>query len=168
MNIRPASTADLPALLAMADDAVRWLVSCGRTGQWGDQPWSTRPKLVQRATSLLSEDEAWLGEIAGEPAGFVVVGDTPPHIPAVAEPETYVRFLITSRSHTGAGVGATLLDHVRARARTPLLRIDCWAGGDGHLIRYYESAGFTPTTRFDVHGWPGQVLAQRLSLRDKD
>jgi hypothetical protein len=28
-------------------------------------------------------------------------------------------------------------------------------------VRFYESAGFTPTERFDVQGWPGQLLERR-------
>jgi hypothetical protein len=33
------------------------------------------------------------------------------------------------------------------------LRVDCWAGGEGALVRYYEAAGFTATTRFTVGTW---------------
>ncbi|GAB3369821.1 hypothetical protein H5411_30485 [Amycolatopsis echigonensis] len=43
-----------------------------------------------------------------------------------------------------------------------LVRVDCWAGGDGDLPRYYESQGFKPTEQFTVDGWLGQVLEQRV------
>jgi hypothetical protein len=57
------------------------------------------------------------------------------------------------------------LDHARADCLArdlTLLRVDCRAGGQGKLVRYYESAGFTPTQSFDREGWPGQLLVQRL------
>lgn len=47
-----------------------------------------------------------------------------------------------------------------------LLRLDCYAGGDGALVRYYESVGFEQVTRFTVElfGAPytGCLLEQRL------
>jgi hypothetical protein len=39
--------------------------------------------------------------------------------------------------------------------------VDCYAGGDGALVRWYESAGFTRTQAFEVRGWPGQLLERR-------
>lgn len=39
----------------------------------------------------------WVAEADGEPAGALVLGEPPEWIPPVDEPETYVRFLITSR-----------------------------------------------------------------------
>jgi hypothetical protein len=39
--------------------------------------------------------------------------------------------------------------------------VDCWAGGDGSLVRYYQAAGLTATVRFQVGEWEGQVLEQR-------
>ena len=63
-----------------------------------------------------------------------------------------------------------LLDHARELAREAgvgLLRVDCFAGGDGALVRYYEKQGFTRDVEFAVprvndSDWPGQVLVQRL------
>lgn len=63
-----------------------------------------------------------------------------------------------------------LLDHARAEAADRglgLLRVDCWAGGGGALIRYYQSAGFTPTVRFMVGDWQGQLLEQRMTADDR-
>jgi GNAT superfamily N-acetyltransferase len=76
-----------------------------------------------------------------------------------------VNLLVTDRSFAGRGVGAALLDHARdlAVARgLGLLRVDCYAGDDRALVRYYESVGFTATEPFTVGEWPGQVLERRL------
>lgn len=73
--------------------------------------------------------------------------------------------MITSRKFGGLGVGARLLEYARDEAKRRgigLLRVDCWAGGDGELQRYYEGRGFTSTVRFDVEGWVGQVFEQRV------
>ncbi|RSS37560.1 GNAT family N-acetyltransferase, partial [Streptomyces sp. WAC05858] len=42
------------------------------------------------------------------------------------------------------------------------LRVDCWAGGGGELVAFYERNGFTATDRFLSGAWPGQVLARRV------
>ena len=49
-----------------------------------------------------------------------------------------------------------------AELGVPALRVDCYAGGEQALVRFYESAGFARTDTFDVKGWPGQVLERRL------
>jgi len=59
------------------------------------------------------------------------------------------------------------LQRLAREAGVRLLRVDCFAGGDGALVRYYEQQGFTRDTAFAVPrvndvDWPGQVLVQRL------
>lgn len=81
------------------------------------------------------------------------------------EPELYVHSLVTDRRFAGRGVGGALLAHAVDEARrhgVSLLRLDCYAGGDGRLVAYYEGNGFTPTETFTVGDWPGQVLARRV------
>ena len=80
-----------------------------------------------------------------------------------------MRLLVTDRASAGQNIGGVLLDHARELAREAgvgLLRVDCFAGGDGALVRYYEKQGFTRTETFAVpvndSEWPGQVLVQRL------
>ncbi len=91
--------------------------------------------------------------------------ESPWYAPVTDEPGLYVMLLLTSRRFIGQGIGTALLDRARADCLArdlSLLRVDCWAGGQGQLVRYYESAGFTPTQSFDREGWPGQLLIQRL------
>jgi GNAT superfamily N-acetyltransferase len=108
-----------------------------------------------------------LARIGGEPAGALIVSEEcPQHVPKVDERELYIRLLITSRKFTGLGVGARLIEYARdeaSRRGIDLLRVDCWAGGDGELPRYYEGQGFTPTVRFNVDGWIGQVFEFRVA-----
>jgi GNAT superfamily N-acetyltransferase len=115
----------------------------------------------------MTENSPYIAELAGMPVGALVLGSGPstemPIAPA-EEPERYVRLLISDRRHAGLGIGAALLAHAveeTRRAGVELLRVDCWAGGGGELVAFYERNGFTPTDRFLYGEWPGQVLAQR-------
>jgi GNAT superfamily N-acetyltransferase len=69
-----------------------------------------------------------------------------------------------SGRRAGRKIGAELLTHARARAEAKgvsLLHVDCYAGGTGDLVRYYERNGFVRAETFSVKGWPGLVLEQR-------
>ena len=88
-----------------------------------------------------------------------------PWITPATEPELYISFLITHRAWSGRGVGKRLMEQARKLAHAAgvsLLRVDCYAGDDGKLVKYYESQGFEKTEAFEERGWKGQILAQRL------
>ena len=63
-----------------------------------------------------------------------------------------------------AGFGAHGLGFVeQARAAgVDHLRVDCYAGGSGDLVRFYESCGYTRIAPFNVDGWPGMLLGRTL------
>ncbi|HUQ61550.1 GNAT family N-acetyltransferase [Lentzea sp.] len=165
-TLRRGGRQDLDLLLAFFDEAVEWMVARGQPTQWGTEPWSTDPRRVSRVGDLMGSGQVWIAEHDGVPAGALIVSDHPdPHVPPVDEPERYVRLLITSRKRAGNGIGSVLLDKARDIARTDgveLLRVDCWAGGGGKLVAYYERNGFTKSDTFTVRDWPGQVLSQRV------
>jgi GNAT superfamily N-acetyltransferase len=150
----------------MLDGAVAWLAARGRTGQWGTDPWSARPKAVAQVTEIVRSGTPWLAEIDGEPVGTMTLTPHPtPYVAPVDEPEVYVHLLVTDRRFAGRGIGDALLAHAVAetrRQRIGLLRVDCYAGDDGRLVAYYRSQGFEPVERFTVGDWPGQLLAQRV------
>ncbi|MEU5777212.1 GNAT family N-acetyltransferase [Streptomyces venezuelae] len=174
IEIRQGGADDIPAVLALFDGAVEWLVSQGRTGQWGTKPWSENPKAVALVEKYLTTGEPWIAEIGGEVAGTVTLTDGPGGdvIPAADEPERYVHLLAADhRRHADRGVGRVLLAHAARETRrqgVSLLRVDCYAGDDGKLVAYYESNGFERTSSFTVDdagsgsAWPGQILARRV------
>jgi GNAT superfamily N-acetyltransferase len=166
MEIRRGDEEDVPVLLGLFDEAVAWMVSRGNTGQWGTEPWSTQPRRVAGIREDVADGDLWLAEAAGEPVGALIVSDRrSPGVPPVDEPELYVRLLLVSRRHAGARIGTALLDLARDEARAhgvSLVRVDCYAGGTGDLVRYYTRQGFTPTGTFTVGTWPGQVFEQRI------
>lgn len=115
---------------------------------------------------MAANRELYFADVDGEPAGGIILDPAPPeHVTAADEPEIYIGWLITSREHTGKDVGGRLIQFAleeAGRRGIGLVRGDCWAGGDGDLVPYYEGQGFRPTFQFDRRGWIGQVFEQRL------
>lgn len=168
IRIRPGGPADAQAILDMLDAAVAWMNDRGNTQQWGTKPYSQKPGGVARVERYTTEHAPYLAELAGTPVGAMVLATGPsPQMPIAPaeEPERYVRLLVSDRRHPGLGIGAALLAHATEetrRAGVELLRVDCWAGGGGELVAFYERTGFHPTTPFRSGDWPGQVLARRV------
>lgn len=168
IRIRPGGPADAPAILDMLDGAVLWMNARGNTEQWGTTPYSKKPGGVERVERYTTESTPYVAEWDGTPVGALVLDRGPnPQMPITpaGEPERYVRLLISDRRRAGQGIGAALLAHATEetrRAGVGLLRVDCWAGGGGELVAFYERNGFTPTEPFMAGTWPGQVLARRV------
>ncbi|WIX85288.1 GNAT family N-acetyltransferase [Amycolatopsis sp. DG1A-15b] len=164
--IRSGDSGDTDTLLGFFDEAIEWLVARGSSGQWGTEPWSRVPKRVEGVKGMAADPGLRIAVVDGEAAGALIVSEEHDrHVPAVDERELYIRLLITSRRFTGRRVGGRLVEYALDEARRrgiDLVRVDCWAGGDGELQRYYESQGFKPTVRFNVGEWVGQVLEQRV------
>ncbi|MEU6022859.1 GNAT family N-acetyltransferase [Micromonospora sp. NPDC047134] len=168
--LRAGGPGDAAAVLRLLDDATAWLVAQGRTGQWGTEPASTDPRRIAQADGWAKGDGLWLAEIGDRPVGALVVGTANDYVPPATEPELYVNLLVTDRAYAGAGIGARLLTHAADLGRqrgARLLRVDCYAGDDGALVRWYQRQGFTPTTPFTLTRpaqppWPGQLLTHPL------
>lgn len=167
MRIRPGDEADFGTIMALGDEAVEWMVARGNTGQWGTTPWSQNQARIAGIKALLVDGDLWVAELDGAPVGVLITSDKPvPQVAPIDEPEVYVRLLLSSRRHAGKKVGSQLLDKAVAIAReqgVSLVRVDCYAGGTGDLVRYYESNGFVKSHTFTaINDWPGQVLSQRI------
>ena len=164
-ELRVGSVDDLDAVMRLFDAAIAWLAEQGRTGQWGDQPWSASADWVARIRRMIEENELLLLDREGTTVGALAHGPVAhDYVPPAPEPEDYVVLLVADRSAPGSG--RRLLDESWSRARAAGVgrqRVDCYAGDDGKLVQFYESAGFTRTERFEVNGWPGQLLERRES-----
>jgi GNAT superfamily N-acetyltransferase len=167
--IRPGGEADVPDVIRLLDVAVEWLVANGRPGQWGTQPASGSPGRREQAMGWARSGALYMALVGDVAVGALAVGDAPAYVSTASEPELYVLLLVTHRARKGSGIGTSLLEHARSLARArgvSLMRVDCYAGDDRALVRYYESQDFTPTEPFTVDTptglWPGQVLEQRL------
>lgn len=164
-EVRTGRPGDAATVLRLFDDAVVWLGTRGGSGQWGTKPFSARPSLVARVGQWAASGGLRLAIRDGRVVGAVVVGAAPDYAPAAVEPELYVEGLVAGRDAQARGAGRFLLTVAETEARAEgvaLLRVDCYAGNDGRLVAFYESAGFTRTETFSVGEWPGQVLVRRL------
>ncbi|MFJ8633932.1 GNAT family N-acetyltransferase [Streptomyces sp. NPDC093568] len=170
ITIREGGPGDIPAILGMLDSCVEWLVAQGRPGQWGTQPLSRSPRTVESVTRTVEEGSVFIAEVDGAAAASLTLTGSPgpslSHLPPPGEPERYIHWLASDRRFKGHGAGSALLAHaaeVTRRAGVSLLRVDCYAGDDGKLVRFYESNGFVRTETYaGTDGWPGQVLARRV------
>ena len=74
MTIQQGTAADGERLLALFDDAVAWLVARDQTGQWGSEPFSERPKTVERVETWAASAGLWFAVDDGVDAGAIVLG----------------------------------------------------------------------------------------------
>jgi GNAT superfamily N-acetyltransferase len=154
IEFRTGSIEDTDVVLALFDANVAWLVERGRSAQWGSEPWSNNPKLVEFVRELLASGVVTIAEDEGKVVGASVVTDHPmPYVPEIDEPERYLKLLISSPEYRGHQIGRRLIELARAYTVSEgvdLLRVDCWAGGDRRLVEYYTSEGFRQTQEIEV------------------
>lgn len=166
VTFRHASEADAAAVLRLFDEVIEWFQTFGNEQQWGIEPWSTQDRQIARVREACALPGAWVAvhEQIGI-CGALVLGEAMPYVPVAQSPELYVRLLIASRHPFARGVGRALMllaDEEARAAGVSQLRVDCYAGGSGRLIRFYESCGYERQLSFSEDGWPGQVLQRTL------
>ena len=166
VQFRAGSSEDTDSVVALFDANVAWLVERGRSDQWGSDPFSESPSHVGFVRDLLASGVVTIAEIDGNVVGASVVTDHPmPYVPAIDEPERYLKLLISSPAHRGEKIGHRLIELAREHAISEgaaLLRVDCWAGGDRKLVSYYVNEGFTPAQEIEVRpGTSVQVFEWR-------
>ncbi|KAL2127801.1 hypothetical protein VTI74DRAFT_10152 [Chaetomium olivicolor] len=75
------------------------------------------------------------------------------------------------------GAGAALVEYAREWAGRELgmgvMYVDCWAGNEGKLVRFYETQGFKSVDGFvvekpDGEKWPGMFLRMDLGNKHSD
>lgn len=172
MRIRLGDPDDIAVVLALGDEAVKWMNARGNIQQWGTAPWTGnegREAVIRQQSSAggmrIAEDRD------GTVLGAMVITESPQtYIPPAGERELYVNLLLVSRRHGGRGVGAALIEHAKQEAAARgigLIRVDCWAGEEGALARVYEKYGFCRVREFTIAlpagEWPGMLLAMRLA-----
>lgn len=183
ITLRRATVDDAPALLRLFDTATSWLAAQGRSGQWGDgkESSASNPTRVAHFTGYASMPGAWVattspptGDADSVVVGAVTVDPAAPEYVRPADgPEMYVRLLITDRAWKGRGLGNYLVAKAKELTREAgvgVMRVDCYAGADGKLVRWYESAGFEKVETFMAKEgtWPGQVLVMRVDGAKED
>ncbi|MEV5877286.1 GNAT family N-acetyltransferase [Streptomyces sp. NPDC052101] len=140
LRVRPAGEGDLASLVRLRDDAARWMLTRGITGQW-------RPGELDEGhfRQVMAHGEVWLAEVGRRIAGAwelwwedeAAWGPQPP----VAG---YVHRLMVDRGVAAHGTGRLLLsaaEHRVAAVGRTCVRLDCLAG-NAQLNAYYQNAGY--------------------------
>jgi GNAT superfamily N-acetyltransferase len=169
LSITQASENDLPAILALFDESVRWLVERGIVGQWGTKPFSDQPKTREEFMGWISRGEMFVAKSNGVLVGTVALAEAPPgYIAHYWEPfpETalYLEALTTKWSLAGRGIGREILrwvDEYALQQGKTAIWLDCWADSDA-LVSYYRSEGYEPRGQFGVKEWHGQLFEKQL------
>ncbi|MGX1544920.1 GNAT family N-acetyltransferase [Streptomyces adustus] len=140
LRFRPADDADIADVVRLRDDAARWMLARGVTGQW--RPGELGGDHFRR---ILESGEIWLAE-----AGDRVVGAWElwwededawgPRPPTAG----YVHRLMVDHGSVPPGTGRRLLRAAEQRvaeAGRSSVRLDCLAGNE-RLTAYYLDAGY--------------------------
>ncbi len=168
LRFRLAEEADLASVLRLRDDAARWMLAQGVTGQW--RPGELGEDHFRR---IMQNGEVWLAE-----AGDRVVGAWElwwededawgPQSPTAG----YVHRLMVDHNRVLPGTGRQLLRDAERRVAEvgrPLVRLDCLAG-NARLNAYYLDAGYQGVGRKEGKPQPdGTVKSFTLlekSVRD--
>lgn len=140
LRFRLADDTDLAALVRLRDDAARWMIAQGITGQW--QPGELGGGHFRR---IMASGEVWLAEAADRVVGAWELwwededawGPQPPTA-------GYVHRLMVDHSRVPSGTGRHLLRVAERRVAEVgriLVRLDCLAG-NARLSAYYLKAGY--------------------------
>lgn len=167
--IRPATSDDADALMALRIEAEEWLAAAG-IDQWRSPGF--RDRALAKWRTDIEEGRTWvvpgprreiLGTVtlARADRDFWDDDDDP-------DSAIYVAKLITARAAGGRQLGGRLLDWVGGVARrteVPWVRLDVWRANE-RLQRYYLDEGFThlrteaPSHR--LSGWMAQRPASTV------
>ncbi|EME96722.1 hypothetical protein H340_30071 [Streptomyces mobaraensis NBRC 13819 = DSM 40847] len=131
---------DLAALVRLRDEAARWMLARGITGQW--RPGELDADHFRR---VAEHGEVWLAEAGGRVVGAWELwwedeDAWGPQAPVAG----YVHRLMVDREAAAPGTGRLLLRAAERRvaeAGRDLVRLDCLAG-NARLTAYYLDAGY--------------------------
>ncbi|MFJ2745151.1 GNAT family N-acetyltransferase [Streptomyces sp. NPDC087440] len=140
LQLRPAVESDLAALVGLRDDAARWMLAQGVTGQWkpGELDGDHFRRVMKSGEVWVAEDTegivgAW--ELWWEDEG--AWGPQPPNA-------GYVHRLMVDHARAPRGTGRELLSAAERRVAESgreWVRLDCLAGNE-RLTAFYVDAGY--------------------------
>ncbi|MGW2488620.1 GNAT family N-acetyltransferase [Streptomyces sp. NPDC001606] len=162
--LRSATEADLGLLVRLRDEAARWMLGRGVTGQW--RPGELDEEHFRR---VMADGEVWLAKAGGRVVGAwelwwedeAAWGPQPP----VAG---YVHRLMVDREAAAPGTGRMLLRAAEQRvaaAGPSRVRLDCVADNE-RLGAYYRQAGYRLVGRTEGKPQP-DGMAKAFSLLEK-
>lgn len=161
LSIRPAGEADLPAILAIYNDAV-----ANTTAIWNETPSDLEGRRNWWRERAGAGFPVLVGETGGEVAGYATYGPFRPHegYRHTVENSVYVR-----EESRGKGVAAALMAALIDQARVDGFHVMVAGVEAGNLasIRLHERLGFREVARMPEVGrkfgrWLDLVLMQKM------
>ncbi|MGH3329396.1 MAG: GNAT family N-acetyltransferase [Streptomycetales bacterium] len=171
LEITPAEPCDLDVILALRDEAARWLRERG-SDQW-QRPWPSEDLQAERIRSSIANGETWMVRDGDRTAATLAIDhEANPTLwteAERAESALFVHRLIVSRAYAGKGLGAQLLNWATEKARQGArwLRVDVWTT-NYDLQRYYLAQGFGHVRTLHLEDYPSGALLQRRVGPDKE
>src|SRR5258708_3176135 len=133
-----ATVADATTILALHEEAARWLVARGI------QQWLPGDFDIARLVTQIGRGEAYLARIGGEPVGTFTLQWADPRIWGEQPDDAgYVHGLAVRRAYAGRGLGRVLLDSAGEKAAAPAkthLRLECMIENPAHPPPYEAAA----------------------------
>jgi GNAT superfamily N-acetyltransferase len=166
--LRPARPDEVSTVIALLEDAARWLRTKG-TDQW-QRPWPDDEGRTERVRASVAARRTWLLCAGGRAAGTVSMDEDPDGrlwTPwECREPAAYVRRLAVRRDLRGRRLGAELLNWAGSRAAllgAHWVRVDVWTTNRA-LHAYYLRQGFEHVRTRNLPDYPSGALFQRAAL----
>lgn len=170
LALRRADVAAMPQIIAMIDEAARWLRADKYTDQW-QKPWPDRAGRDSRILASLRGGKTWICWDGTTPAATITAD--PDHDPywapePDADPAIYVHRLVVARDYAGNDVGSALLDWAGLTGRQAYgarwIRLSAWTTNLG-LHKYYIDQGFTPCGSDPEPGYPSAARFEKSTER---
>ncbi|MFF0147873.1 ribosomal protein S18 acetylase RimI-like enzyme [Amycolatopsis sulphurea] len=161
LRLRPATEADLDALIAILNTTIPWLRERG-LDQWYGIPWHAAelaPGVAAGIVYLATDDDGPAATMTLDPEPdpeFWTVADDP-------HSALYLTHFAVDRGRGGQGIGTWMIDQAlhRAAARGKRsVRLDAWKTNPG-LQDYYRGQGFRHVRTMEVPGRGSGALFER-------
>lgn len=161
-----ASAGDFGAVIGLIEGARRWLRT-KNTDQWL-QPWPSEEDRGHRIREALQAGKTWIVWDGHTAAATITAQSEDNGVwskQMLADPAVYISRLVVSRSYSGQGLGARLLDWAAVRARHEYgarwIRVDVWTTNTAlhgyYVQRGFEHCGFCES----IAGYPSAALFQK-------
>lgn len=163
LRTRTAIIGDLSIILAILDDAARWLIAKG-IRQWDSPPPADLAEFLKREVQA---ERVYLVDLLDQPATAtfrLTTSDWSRWQDDGRDNALYVYSLAVRSTHHGHGLGTNILSWIKRTAQAQgrvAVRLDCWTKND-NLKQYYARLGFQHRGDVEDAGYPLSLYEIRL------
>ncbi len=160
LKIVRANERDLDGVVAVLDEAAKWLVTKGIAGPW-------RPGSFSRQTlaDQIVHGEVYVAKLGEETVGTVTLQWSDEMFwPSAQSDAGYVHKLALRPTYLRRGFGLQMIEWAERVSKTAgknFLRLDCLAE-NGKIRSYYENLGFIHQGDAEIEGWKASLYQKKL------